>query len=187
MVTVCKIYKYAVLPDKYPTSGPAGTHFFTESPVDTSMTSLKVHRTKPTGWTHPIFWLLTSVGSVPCHVCHGRSSISISYEQEQHTHAATKHLNGWSVEEESHRQNRAVKNSMKMEVSKQADLYIQSVTNRSIVAADIKQDIHLLWEKTEAQLLSLAQTLPTGVNSQGRPPPSQGCEVFVLSKQVCRA
>lgn len=49
-----------------------------------------------------------------------------------------------------------------------------------IVAADIKQDIHLLWEKTEAELLSLAQRFPTMVNLQGRPPPSQAREAFVL-------
>lgn len=60
---------------------------------------------------------------------------------------------------------------MKMAVSKH--LYIQSVTNRSAVAADTKQDTHLLWEKTEAELLSLAQGLPTMVDVQGRPPPSQ--------------
>lgn len=67
---------------------------------------------------------------------------------------------------------------MKMAVSKH--LYIQSVTNRSAVAADTKQDIHLLWEKTEAELLSLAQGLPTMVDVQGRPPPSQACEAFIL-------
>lgn len=59
-------------------------------------------------------------------------------------------------------------------------MYIQPGTNRSVAAADIKQDVHLLWEKTEAWLPSLAQRLPTMVNWQGRPPPPQGCEALVL-------
>lgn len=173
MVTVCTGYKHGDLSDKYPTKGPA------EHVSSQRVQHLwQVSKSTEQSWTHLIFWLLMSVGSVPCHVCLGRSSISISYEQEQHTHAAMKHLNGWSVEEESRRQNRAVKNSLWQ--WKQADLYIQPGTNRSVAAADIKQDVHLLWEKTEAWLPSLAQRLPTMVNWQGRPPPPQGCEALVL-------
>ena len=83
MVFVCKIYKYRVLPDKYQTSGPAwraGTYFFTESPVDTFIKSLKVHWLKQL-----IFQLFDFRRLGGMYLPRKQSSSSISYEQEQHT------------------------------------------------------------------------------------------------------
>lgn len=134
MVFICKIYKYRVLPDKYPTSGPAwraGTYFFRESSGHV-MNSLKIHGKKPAGWNISSSNNLTFVGSVAC-ISLGRRAIAPSPMNKSNTHVATEHLSGWNMEEESHLQNRAIKNTLwEGKVLKQADLYIQSLTNRSV-------------------------------------------------------
>lgn len=92
---ICKIYKCRVLLDKYPTSGPAwraGTYFFTESPVDTFIQSLKVHGEKPAGYVSSSKHL-TFVGSV-AFMSLGRRATAPPPMNKNNTHTAREYLSG---------------------------------------------------------------------------------------------
>lgn len=134
MVFICKIYKYRVLLDKYPTSGPAwraGTYFFTESSGHICSKSWSPQY--EARWLkHLIFQLFDFCRLSGMDLPWNESNSSISYEQEQHTRGYgvstwMKYGRGEPFAEQSNQ-----KHFMKRKVLKQADSYIQSLTNRSV-------------------------------------------------------
>lgn len=109
---------------------------------------------------------------------------------KSNTHAATEHLSGWNMEEESHLQNRAIKNTLwKGKVLKQADLYIQSLTNRSVCSCRYNSRTFIFFGRRQRRgcWKVWTQRLPRWVNSQGRPPTSRGFEadfVFLFPRKL---